>query len=108
MSKSEIYDRYDNLVNALVALGHTSYGEMCNKYDALEQEAREDNVGDPQDLASAQFFANYGYHLEDAFEVYVAQFLQEGRDPVMPDGTPISVTAVGRQRMAGLLDALTA
>lgn len=97
-----------NLRLAREALIHTSYGEMRERFDALEQAARDNDIEDPQDMAEAQFFMDNGFTLDDVFSVYVALCLEEGRDPVMPDGTPISVTTVGRQRMAGLLDALTA
>lgn len=77
------------------ALEHTSYGEMAEHYDRLEAEARRENVGDPQDLAEAQFFMEYGFHLEEAFTVYMVECARTGEIPSLPEpwGTRIYLSA---------------
>ena len=79
MSQSE------RLYAAQAALSHTSYIDMCEQYDALEQQARDENIGDPQDLAEAQFFISNGFHLEEAFTVYMVECARKGVMPILPD-----------------------
>ena len=91
---------------AHAALAHTSYEEMAERFDTLEAEARRDDIDDPQEWAEVQFRLQFGFHLDEAFTVYVALCLQEGRNPVLPDGTPISVTSKGAARMGNLVEQL--
>ena len=80
----------ERLLAAQAALRYTSYIDLCEQYDALEQAARDEDIEDPQDLAEAQFFISNGFHLEEAFTVYMVECARKGVMPILPD---ISVRA---------------
>lgn len=77
-------------IRADLALRHTSYLDMCEQFDSLEQAARDMDAENPYDLAAAQFFTANGFHLENAFTVYMVECARKGVVPVLPS---LSVSA---------------